>query len=107
MGKRRGVLPSSSASMLAILVFSLALHCVAGEKAVPSPDGPADNGYKLKFIDTKAHPLAVCNDGSPGAYYVHDGTAPAFVIHQQGGWWCWDDYSCQVRWDITRCHWGA
>ena len=37
-------------------------------------DGPLDNGYKLKFIDTRKHPLAVCNDGSPGAYYIHDGT---------------------------------
>ena len=64
-------------------------------------DGPLDNGYKLKFIDTRKHPLAVCNDGSPGAYYVHDGDCPhkTFVIHQQGGWWCWDDFSCSVRWE--------
>jgi len=20
------------------------------------------------------------------------------VVHQQGGWWCWDEYSCDVRW---------
>jgi len=19
------------------------------------------------------------------------------VLHQQGGWWCWDEYSCRVR----------
>ena len=27
-----------------------------------------------------------------------------FVLHQQGGWWCWDEYSCKVRWDHFANH---
>jgi len=82
--------------LLVVIATSLAACTAATQR-----DGPLDNNYKLKFIDTAKHPLAVCNDGSPGAYYVHDGTCPrkTFVIHQQGGWWCWDDYSCKVRWE--------
>lgn len=74
---------------------------LARARAGDYPDGPIDNKYELKFIDTAKHPLAVCNDGSPAAYYVHVGDCPmhSFVIHQQGGWWCWDDYSCKVRWE--------
>ena len=61
--------------------------------------GPISLGYELRFVDTTIHPLAVCNDGSPAAYYLHKGTDNGWVFHQQGGWWCWDEYSCQVRWD--------
>lgn len=69
------------------------------------PDGPFDLGYTLRFVDVSAHPLAVCNDGSPAAYYIHKGEdADAWVLHQQGGWWCWDDYSCRVRWDHFANH---
>ena len=69
------------------------------------PDGPLSLGYELRFLDLAKYPLAVCNDGSPAAYYMHKGTkATRFVLHQQGGWWCWDDYSCQVRWDHFANH---
>lgn len=61
-------------------------------------DGPISLGFDLKFLDIAKYPLAVCNDGTPAAYYVHRGADPSrWLVHQQGGWWCWDDYSCQVR----------
>lgn len=47
----------------------------------------------------------VCNDGTPAAYYYRRGEdASRWVVHQQGGWWCWDEYSCQVRWDHFANH---
>ena len=78
---------------------------VAAAAAAVQPNGPVSLNYTLHFVDTAAHPLAVCNDGSPAAYYVYRGSAPSrWVLHQQGGWWCWDDYSCQVRWDHFANH---
>ena len=43
--------------------------------------------------------LAVCNDGSPGAYYFQASTAGSslWVVYLQGGMWCWDQASCQAR----------
>ncbi|KAH8098265.1 pectin acetylesterase [Aureococcus anophagefferens] len=67
-------------------------------------NGPRSLGYELCFVDTEAHPLAVCNDGSPAAYYYYKGSSDAWIVHQQGGWWCWDAYSCQVRWDHFANH---
>ena len=50
-------------------------------------------GFELVFFDLAVHPLAVCNEGTPGAYYLKRGNASRWVIHQQGGgWWRWDDY---------------
>ena len=67
--------------------------------------GPKELDYKLRFVDTAKHPLAVCNDGSPAAYYFYKGEdSTRWVVHQQGGWWCWDDYSCAVRWDHFANH---
>ena len=47
-------------------------------------------------------PLAVCNDGSPGAYYFSPSTDSAysnyFVIHLPGGSQCYDSDSCKQRW---------
>ena len=45
-------------------------------------------GFELVFFDLAVHPLAVCNEGTPGAYYLKRGNASRWVIHQQGGgWW--------------------
>jgi hypothetical protein len=82
----------------------LAALSLVGHVAGQSGDGPKSLGYELKFVDTKLHPLAVCNDGSPAAYYLYKGDPSAWVVHQQGGWWCWDAYSCQVRWDHFANH---
>jgi len=43
---------------------------------------------------------AVCNDGTPAAYYFRPGYgsgASSWVIRLQGGGWCWDEESCKTR----------
>lgn len=43
---------------------------------------------------------AVCNDGTPAKYYFRPGTGAgnrAWVIHLQGGGFCYDDASCSQR----------
>ena len=46
-------------------------------------------------------PDAVCNDGSPAAYYFSAATigarANVWVLFQEGGGWCWDGTSCADR----------
>ena len=48
-------------------------------------------------------PLAVCNDGTPAAYFVGNATTRAgrgkWLIYLGGGGQCWDEASCQARWD--------
>ena len=44
---------------------------------------------------------AVCNDGSPAAYYFRAADDPSqshiWVFQQQGGGWCWDAKTCLAR----------
>jgi O-palmitoleoyl-L-serine hydrolase len=46
-----------------------------------------------------AHPLAVCNDGTPAGYYFSPSPSGSadWVVHQQGGGWCFDAASCRER----------
>jgi len=41
---------------------------------------------------------AVCNDGSPYAYYIAPGSDPSkWVLFQMGGSYCWNEASCDAR----------
>ena len=45
-------------------------------------------------------PRAVCVDGSPAAYYFAPGAstgASTWIVHLEGGGWCYDDVSCAKR----------
>ncbi len=57
---------------------------------------------KLKWIDSKIDPDAVCNDGSPVAFHFAPATDPAFkdtyLIYLPGGGQCFDYESCTSRW---------
>jgi len=46
------------------------------------------------------YPLAVCNDGSPGAYYLRPGLPGSrrWLVYLDGAGWCWDDESCKKYW---------
>lgn len=57
----------------------------------------------LEWLDTESlDAQAVCNDGSPGAYYFAPATDPArvndFLIYLPGGGQCYDETSCSHRW---------
>ncbi|MDP2436388.1 MAG: pectin acetylesterase-family hydrolase, partial [archaeon] len=40
---------------------------------------------------------AVCNDGTQAAFYWRQGTTRQYIVHLQGGYWCWDEPSCMDR----------
>mmetsp|Transcript_78084 Transcript_78084/g.220809 ORF Transcript_78084/g.220809 Transcript_78084/m.220809 type:complete len:406 (+) Transcript_78084:66-1283(+) len=42
------------------------------------------------------YPLALCNDGSPAAYYFRPGAdrSRQWLVFLEGGMWCWDRHSC-------------
>lgn len=50
-------------------------------------------------LDLSKYPAATCNDGSAGAYYFRPSPSKSsvWVVHQQGGGWCWDPESCASR----------
>mmetsp|Transcript_107808 Transcript_107808/g.300555 ORF Transcript_107808/g.300555 Transcript_107808/m.300555 type:complete len:405 (+) Transcript_107808:188-1402(+) len=43
------------------------------------------------------YPLAICNDGSPAAYYYRPGRPGTrrWLVFLEGGMWCWDAASCR------------
>jgi hypothetical protein len=47
------------------------------------------------FIDNDDK--AVCNDGSPSAYYFLDGDPSTWLIYLEGGGWCYDEPTCSSR----------
>ena len=77
------------------------------EREVTQP--PPDVMVKMDLALSR-YPTAVCNDGSPGAYYitraaVRKGKAAAqnvWLVFLQGGGWCWDTISCAGRWEYER-----
>ena len=49
-------------------------------------------------LDMARYPKAVCNDGSPGAYYVkRNPSSRTWLVFLEGAGWCWDLASCQKR----------
>jgi len=59
----------------------------------------ASHELKLVLFDNTVYPKAVCNDGSPAGYYFKpsDSGSNVWVVHQQGGGWCYDQASCAAR----------
>jgi hypothetical protein len=54
----------------------------------------------IRFFLNTVSPDAICNDGTPAAYYFRAGYgsgADRWVIRLQGGGWCWDEESCKTR----------
>merc|ERR1711972_1159762 len=61
----------------------------------------AQTPLTLNFIQNATARNAVCNDGTPGGYWFRQGTGSGsnrWLIHLQGGFWCWDSASCSDRW---------
>ena len=67
------------------LLATAAFPCVGTFRLVPLPD-----------------PVAKCNDGSPYMYYARPATRALnqdrWILHLQGGGWCYDAASCSRRW---------
>jgi len=54
----------------------------------------------LRYFLNDVSPLALCNDGSPAAYYFRQGHGNGtnrWIIRLQGGGWCYDQASCEAR----------
>ncbi|XP_073990486.1 palmitoleoyl-protein carboxylesterase notum isoform X2 [Rhodnius prolixus] len=43
---------------------------------------------------------ATCNDGSPAGYYLRRSIgSQRWIVFLEGGWYCYDDQSCNSRWN--------
>ena len=75
---------------------------VPGGASQLSACNPAVNNCLLRVtIPTTDFPEAICNDGSPGVFYVRPGVgadAEKWIVHTQGGGRCGNNQSCQERW---------
>ncbi|XP_055944933.1 palmitoleoyl-protein carboxylesterase notum1-like isoform X1 [Argiope bruennichi] len=44
-----------------------------------------------------------CNDGSPAGYYIRESrSSKRWIIYLEGGWYCFDEKSCNHRWSRSR-----
>ncbi|KAL1508018.1 hypothetical protein AB1Y20_007615 [Prymnesium parvum] len=62
---------------------------------LPPPASP----LTLTRHSLAAYPAAICSDGSPASYYFLASPRPSslWLVHLQGGGWCWDASSCAAR----------
>ena len=70
------------------------------QKALFWKDEPTETEIleRVMLDDSDRFPLAVCNDGSRGAYYVKENPdSKIWLIYLQGTGWCWDKASCEER----------
>jgi len=70
------------------------------EKSLTSPSryNHAQVGLKMDgFLLTGIDPLAKCNDGSPGIYYISEGSKSKFHLHLGGGYFCYNKQNCIKR----------
>ncbi len=115
----------SAASLLVVALVPAMLPSAATHAASPRPpasDAPAHAGIDVspplepaaaeaapvgaipERVLTKHiidDPLAVCNDGTRAVYYFDPPTSPSraskFIVHLQGGGWCYSDATCAAR----------
>lgn len=61
---------------------------------------PGPNIWEPRFLED--YPLAICNDGSPAAYYYRSGVPQSrqWLVFLEGAGWCWDAASCNIPWKI-------
>merc|ERR1719433_9113 len=57
----------------------------------------AERGRRWQARFLEEYPLALCNDGSPAAYYYSKGAQGSnlWLVFLEGGMWCWDEESCR------------
>jgi hypothetical protein len=102
-----------------IYTFKLPAASLPGNVADTSPCAPKEGvagginpGTNLSRveIDTNRYPEAVCNDGSPGLFYVRKGTgasANRWLIFLEGGGSCMEGTGCAKRWCSIDTNFGA
>ena len=56
---------------------------------------------KLFLLPNTQTTGAVCNDGSPAGFYFKAGNPDLWIVHLQGGGWCYDQPSCAQRMSST------
>ena len=59
----------------------------------------AQNTMRKISVQNAESRLAVANDGSPQAFYYLPGwSSQLWVLALEGGWWCYNEVTCQQRW---------
>jgi len=77
-------------ALLVLVPLALAARAAAAPTSAPRE-------WSRVLLDD---PDALCLDGSPGAFYILPGVgagASTFVVHLQGGGWCYSLENCRAR----------
>ena len=68
---------------------------LAGSLALQHVGAAAGDGFVLQRFNADSE--AKCLDGTPGGYYVRNGTASSWMIEMEGGGWCYTAEDCLAR----------
>ena len=93
--------PSRLWNVLVLLLAAL-LPALAEKNGANEPYTASSNKMFLHLLDLDTYPLAVCNDGSPGGFFMIPATPGSgkehlWVLFLEGGQWCYDAASCYQR----------
>ena len=109
-------LPSARRSMKASRPYSSwkLLYLLTLSRFLSSPfaldhKGVASSWGNPIFLTDRGYADALCSDGTSAAFYYRAAAVPIAtsaalakhpltVVYLQGGFWCWDDASCALRW---------
>ncbi|MEZ4366725.1 MAG: pectin acetylesterase-family hydrolase [Kofleriaceae bacterium] len=107
----RGAVAIASAAALVVTLIA-GNGCVDDEEVAPAGEAPrvssgpagthalAPSPVRRFALHHLSDPDAVCNDGSPGAYFLRPGTPgnDRWIIHLSGGDMCASPAACATRW---------
>lgn len=84
--------------VVVVVVAFLTISCVGG-----ATDKSQSQVMQLHLFNLTRFPFATCNDGSAsGFYYLPSPTSTTWIIHQQGGGWCYNATTCAERPSVLR-----
>jgi O-palmitoleoyl-L-serine hydrolase len=88
------------ARSLLLLALGTVGSAAAGADAVPPTPPPFLANMTMQRYDLSAAKNQVCLDGTPGVFYMRNGTgsgARKYYVHYQGGGWCESPADCAGR----------
>jgi len=88
---------AAAARLLAAASACAALVAGRADGASAAAAAGAAGDLQLVMLDRATYPLAVCNDGTMAGYYLRKGSSNDWIVHQEGGGWCWDAATCAGR----------
>jgi len=93
-----GVILSIVLTLTHLTTASITSGSITSGSVVSNNVDSSSVSLSLVLYDSVDDSNLVCNDGTPGGYYIREvDTSDQWVFYLEGGGWCWNTTSCQHR----------